>query len=217
MFSVNVKMPVLLSGLLEDFKQKSYTIKEMEILFENWRRKVEIPPVNPPPSSAESSREQKCAKPSSKTHSLFRMLKSNKESCNSSNSNSNNNNTNIKPTNEAKKFTKDGSGCMGSSGGAINATASGGDDQLCLNESEMSVVCLPATPAKPNPSGGVTGGGGESLHGSGVSSQILPLHRFNSDTSLSRQQALPPPVYKEPPRPKPVAEVSPFSTKKVCS
>jgi hypothetical protein len=28
--------------LLEDFKQKSYTLKEMEILFENWRRKAEV-------------------------------------------------------------------------------------------------------------------------------------------------------------------------------
>ena len=31
-----------LLSLLEDFKQKSYTLKEMEMLFENWRRKAEV-------------------------------------------------------------------------------------------------------------------------------------------------------------------------------
>jgi hypothetical protein len=31
-----------LLNLLEDFKQKSYTLKEMEMLFENWRRKAEV-------------------------------------------------------------------------------------------------------------------------------------------------------------------------------
>lgn len=68
----------------------------------------------------------------------------------------------------------------------------------------MSVVCLPPTPLKPDASQG------------GVSSQILPLNRFSSDSSLARSN--PPPAYKEPPPPtksKPIAEVSPFSSKKV--
>ena len=139
----------------------------MEILFENWRRKVEIP----------SETEPKYSK-TNKTNSLMRILRPN-----------NPNNPNIKHTNTTKKFTKDGGG--------------GFSEDCCLNESEMSVVCLPPTPAKPNQDGGQQNGG--------VSSQILPMHRFSSESSLARA----PPVYKEPPRPKPVAEVSPFSTKKV--
>ncbi len=31
-----------LLSLLEDFKQKSYSLHEMEALFENWRRKAEV-------------------------------------------------------------------------------------------------------------------------------------------------------------------------------
>jgi len=68
----------------------------------------------------------------------------------------------------------------------------------------MSVVCLPPTPLKPEESQGW------------VSNQILPLNRFSSDSTLARSN--PPPAYKEPPPPtksKPIAEVSPFSSKKV--
>ena len=53
------------SGLLEDFKEKSYTVKEMEILFENWRRKVEVP-------EAQNKNSKDNNKPAS---SLLRMFK----------------------------------------------------------------------------------------------------------------------------------------------
>ena len=38
----NLSVTEELLELLEDFKKKSYTVKEMEILFENWRRKAAI-------------------------------------------------------------------------------------------------------------------------------------------------------------------------------
>ena len=161
---------MIFSGLLEDFKKKSYSVKEMEILFENWRRKVEIPDL-PPPTQ----------KPG-KTTSLLRMFSKPKEPPAAVHPPPPNT---IQTTTTTKKFTKDGESAV-----------------EVLNESEMSaVVCLPPTPLKPaaEPTGG-------------CSSQILPLHRFSSETSLPRE---PPPAYKEPPRPKPVAEVSPFSSKKV--
>ena len=97
---------------------------------------------------------------------------------------------NVKSTTSTKKYTKN---CPGSLLEEPN-----------LNECEMSVVCLPPTPLKPEETQG------------GVSSQILPLNRFSSDSSLARSN--PPPAYKDPPHPtksKPIAEVSPFSSKKV--
>ena len=115
-------------GLLEDFKKKSYTVREMEILFENWRRKVELPTNQ---TTIENPR-----KPAEKStnNSLLRLLKGRQEE----------QNPNVKTTSTTRKFTRE----------------EGSGD---LNESEMSVVCLPPTPLKP-------------IQGE-VSSQILPLHR----------------------------------------
>lgn len=107
---------------------------------------------------------------------------------------------NIKPTSATRKYTKE---CSYEEEEEERVGREGEEGDL--NEEEMSVVCLPPTPLKPE----------DNQNGaqSGVSSQILPLNRFSSESSLPRSGV--PPAYKEPPRPKPVAEVSPFSTKKV--
>jgi hypothetical protein len=98
---------------------------------------------------------------------------------------------------------------------STSSSVQSGQEDL-LNESDMSVVGLPPTPLKPE----------ELKPGSkGVSSQILPLHRLSSESTLPRSiganrnsggggsavggtsLSIPPvpPAYKEPPKPKPVA------------
>ena len=81
--------------MLEDFKQKSYTVKQMEILFENWRRKVEIPPY-----------EMKQPKPKT---SFLKMFKPKDSSTASTDTKAK---TNIQSTKNHKKFTKDGKGII---------------------------------------------------------------------------------------------------------
>ena len=83
------KLQYFYIGLLEDFKHKSYTVKQMEILFENWRRKVEIPPF-----------EMKQNKPKK---SFLKMFKPKENESTKAK-------TNIQQTKNSKKFTKDGKG-----------------------------------------------------------------------------------------------------------
>jgi ABC-type Na+ efflux pump permease subunit len=116
--------------------------------------------------------------------------------------------------------------CESTTAPSTAATSITAEVAVDLNESDLSVVGLPPTPLKP-----------EERPAKGVSSQILPLHRLSSESTLLRSAAassaatsapVPPPAYKEPPKPKPtltggggeskhkpVAEVSPFSNVQV--
>jgi len=130
----------------------------------------------------------------------------------------------IRPSATAKSFMKQTS-CESTA--SVTVAAAEAED---LNESDMSVVGLPPTPLKPEER--------PAAHNSGVSSQILPLHRLSSESFLPPRSIAttsapmpPPPAYKEPPKPKPmttltggdallsrlkpVAEVSPFSSAQV--
>jgi hypothetical protein len=120
----------------------------------------------------------------------------------------------IRPSASARSYMKQAS-CESTSS-VLSAASSGGGGGQDLNESDMSVVGLPPTPLKPE----------ERPGSKGVSSQILPLHRLSSESSLPRPAvsnrnssggggggsttgassvAAGPPAYKEPPKPKPVA------------
>jgi len=171
-----------LLDLLEDFKAKSYTVKEMEVLFENWRRKASIGDEhidvkNIQKDDLDTLKEKLCK--TKTTYSLLKMFRS---------SSKNQADPKIKRTQSTKKYMKP---C---SPGFTEETIIGNTD---LNESELSMVALPPTPLKPKE---------KSPQTEGVSSQILPLSRLSTGS-------LPHPTYKQSPKQKPIAEVSPFSNK----
>jgi len=189
--SDNLAVTEELLELLEDFKQKSYTVKEMEILFENWRRKASLP-ENIKDAPEKKSSKSDLLKASKSAYSLLKLFRGN----------TSDNNPKIKRTSSTKKFLKPSSTEISSDLQASD-NAEHKTFHPPLDESQLSVVALPPTPLKPETTE------------EGVSSQILPLHRLSgsslpntsriSNTSLqqSAQQTMI--------RQKPIAEVSPFS------
>jgi len=182
----NLAVTEELLELLEDFKQKSYTVKEMEILFENWRRKAAIPEELGDIGNTKATKEEKTAKSS---YSILKLFRSNMTS---------ETGAKIKRTSSTKKFLKPSSPEFPCDPSPTPVTTS------ALDEDKMGqVVELPPTPLKPrnSPPTSVP---------SGISSQILPLSRLSgsslphssSSSSLQRQR--------------PVAEVSPFTNKKTA-
>merc|ERR1712243_306016 len=89
----NLAVTEELLELLEDFKQKSYTVKEMEILFENWRRKAAIPE-----NLEDGSKTAKDSKTGAR--STYSFLKIFRSSLSSETSNK------IKRTSSTRKFLK---------------------------------------------------------------------------------------------------------------
>ena len=173
----NLAVTEELLELLEDFKKKSYTVKEMEILFENWRRKAAIPENYKDVESLKAGKEDKSSK--SAAYSLLKMFRS---------STTTETGNKIKKTSGTKKFLKPSS-------------PEASEPHTPLDEDTMGlVVALPPTPLKPEPSPPQAGD-------TTYSSQILPLSRL-SGSSL-------PPSTNSLQRQRPVAEVSPFTKRKM--
>ena len=177
----NLAVTEELLELLEDFKQKSYTVKEMEILFENWRRKAAIPENYKEADQPKSNKDEKFGK--SSAYNLLRMFR---------NTMSSEGSNKIKPTNNTKKFLKPSSPNFPNDSQATP-----------LDEDTMGqVVGLPPTPLKPQDSSPVTETGR-------VSSQILPLSRLSATSLPQTTNSLQ--------RQRPIAEVSPFTNRKVST
>ena len=85
--------------LLEDFKKKSYSVKEMEILFENWRRKASLPDNLVKESVGDKKAKTDLIKSAKSAYSLLKMFKTNQ-------TNSDSSNPKISRTTSAKKFLK---------------------------------------------------------------------------------------------------------------
>jgi len=189
--SDNLAVTEELLELLEDFKQKSYTVKEMEILFENWRRKASLPDDSKDEPEKKSSKSD-LLKASKSAYSLLKMFRGH----------TTDNNPKIKRTSSTKKFLKPSSTEM-----SPDVQASDNAEQPRfhppLDESQLSVVALPPTPLKPENAD------------EGVSSQILPLHRLSGsslpNTSKISNTSFPNVTHQTLIRQKPIAEVSPFS------
>lgn len=189
--SDNLAVTEELLELLEDFKQKSYTVKEMEILFENWRRKASLPEHSKDEPEKKSSKSD-LLKAIKSAYSLLKLFRGH----------TTDNNPKIKRTSSTKKFLKPSSTEM-----SPDLQASDNAEHKSfhppLDESQLSVVALPPTPLKP-----------ESTE-EGVSSQILPLHRLSGsslpNTSKISNTSLSHPAQQTLNRQKPIAEVSPFS------
>ena len=103
----NLAVTEELIELLEDFKNKSYSVKEMEILFENWRRKASLPENLIKEGNSSSSnnnnnnnnndrKKNDLLKTAKSAYSLLKMFKVQ----------SGDNNPKIKKTNTTKKFLK---------------------------------------------------------------------------------------------------------------
>lgn len=89
-----------LLDLLEDFKKKSYSVKEMEIMFENWRRKASLPEnLLKETSSDQKKGKTDLLKTAKSAYSLLKMFKSHQSSSDA-------NNPKIGRTNSSKKFLK---------------------------------------------------------------------------------------------------------------
>jgi len=183
--------------LLEDFKAKSYTVKEMEVLFENWRRKASIGDEHIDVKQIQKDDLDTIKEKLSKTKTTYSLLKMFRSSS------KNQTDPKIKRTQSTKKYMKPSSPAFTEetckqlnpfrkheNGDKSSNIVIGNTD---LNESELSMVALPPTPLKPKE---------KSPQIDGVSSQILPLSRLSSSS-------LPAPANKQ----KPIAEVSPFSNK----
>jgi len=185
--SDNLAVTEELLELLEDFKHKSYTVKEMEIMFENWRRKASLPENSKAEPTKKSSKSD-LLKASKSAYSLLKLFRGH----------TSDSNPKIKRTSSTKKFLKP-SGTEFSTNLQVSDSSEHKTFHPPLDESQLSVVALPPTPLKPENS-------------EEVSSQILPLHRLSgsslpntsriSNTSLQLTSQI---------RQKPIAEVSPFS------
>ena len=101
--SDNLAVTEELLELLEDFKHKSYSVKEMEILFENWRRKASIPVESKDEPTKKSSKSDSL-KTSKSAYSLLKLFRGN----------ASDNNPKIKRTLSTKKFLKPSSTEMSS-------------------------------------------------------------------------------------------------------
>ena len=159
----NLAVTEELLELLEDFKKKSYTVKEMEILFENWRRKAAIPENYKETEQLIRGKDDKSSK--SGAYSLLRMFRGTMTAENKSVAG-------IKKTCNAKKFLKPSS---------PELSAAPGQPPPPLDEDTMGLVVeLPPTPLKPE---------SPPLPAASISSQILPLSRLSgSSSSLQRHR-----------------------------
>ena len=93
-----------LLDLLEDFKKKSFSVKEMEILFENWRRKASLPEniLKENNSNCDKKIKNDLLKTAKSAYSLLKMFKTTQ-------SQQSENNPKINRTTSAKKFLKSNS------------------------------------------------------------------------------------------------------------
>ena len=86
-----------LLDLLEDFKKKSYSVKEMEIMFENWRRKASLPEnLLKENINCDKKAKNDLLKTAKSAYSLLKMFKSSQTD----------NSMKIGKTSNAKKFLK---------------------------------------------------------------------------------------------------------------
>ena len=88
-----------LLDLLEDFKKKSYSVKEMEIMFENWRRKASLPEnlLKENTNCDKKAKNDSLIKAAKSAYSLLKMFKS---------SQTGDTGMKIGKTSNAKKFLK---------------------------------------------------------------------------------------------------------------
>ena len=93
--SDNLAVTEELLELLEDFKHKSYTVKEMEIMFENWRRKASLPENSKAEPTKKSSKSD-LLKASKSAYSLLKLFRGH----------TSDSNPKIKRTSSTKKFLK---------------------------------------------------------------------------------------------------------------
>ena len=93
----NLAVTEELIELLEDFKNKSYSVKEMEILFENWRRKASLPEnLIKEGNNNQDKKKTDLVKTAKSAYSLLKMFKVQSAE----------NNPKIKRTTSAKKFLR---------------------------------------------------------------------------------------------------------------
>ena len=84
--------------LLEDFKNKSYSVKEMEIMFDNWRRKASLPEnLLKENTNCDKKAKNDLLKTAKSAYSLLKMFKLSQPG---------ENNPKISKTTNAKKFLK---------------------------------------------------------------------------------------------------------------
>lgn len=161
----NLAVTEELLDLLEDFKKKSYTVKEMEILFENWRRKAAIPENYKDVDQQKTEKEDKSSK--SAAYNLLRMFRGTVTT---------EGNNKIKQTTNTKKFLKPSSPEFPS-------------EALLDEESLGLVVALPPTPLKPeSPPTDTARHSSQILPLSRLSGSSLP--HGASSSSLQRQRPI---------------------------
>ncbi|XP_059091357.1 uncharacterized protein LOC131886916 isoform X1 [Tigriopus californicus] len=165
--------------MLEDFKTKSLSLKEMEIMFDNWRRKAsyydqDLPRRKIKPSEFEEIKEK--LRKYKTNSSLAKFFKSNPAKPAVSMDD-----LHIKTTKETKANKR--TSLITDKNGNFNNPKPQLDNEtiveseLCIiNESEMSMVQLPPTPQKRNYN---------ECHVEGVSTQILPLSRLSMSSGSS--------------------------------
>lgn len=193
--------------LLEDFQSKSYSVKEMEMLFESWRRKAAIVDGKTDFHDQHSGKEdmedlKDKVRRNKATHLLMKFFK---HTATPNSTKDLSQDSQIKHTKNTRTFRKPCPDSVSTKPNCIGPMPMPGNDTILegeitiINESDMSVVALPPTPQKSTNS--------FASSREGISTQILPLSRL----SLSSNSSPPSSNNEDSPSNRPVAQVQPFS------